>query len=310
MASKAKWPPKALALFQASQQRVFTRKQIAELLARHAKELGTPRTLTVQRLIDVLQESGKLRVAEIVPAAGITRKPTAGSQIPALASAQPPYSSFIRYIWDHASAYEVALSLRAGSYLSHATAIFLHGLTSDIPRTVYANKEQSEKPASPVSLTQQGIDRAFTNKARTSNYIYEFEGTQIVLLSGKSSGNLEVSEVADVTGRALPVTKLERTLVDITVRPSYAGGVFNVLEAYRGARGRVSVPTLVATLRKLAFAYPYHQSVGFYMERAGYTEDQLQRLKALGTPFDFYLTNQLPNRQLDPAWRVYYPEGL
>ena len=310
MASKAKWPPKAVALFQATQQRVYTRKQIAESLARHATELGTPRTLTVQRFIDELQESGKLRAVEIASAAGITRKPAAGSRPPALASEQTPYKSFIRYIWDHASAYEVALSLRAGSYLSHATAVFLHGLTPEIPRTVYANKEQSEKPESPVGLTQQGIDRAFANKARTSNYIYEFEGTRIVLLSGKSSGNLEVSEVADTTGRTLPVTKLERTLVDITVRPTYAGGVFNVLEAYRGARGRVSVPTLIATLRRLAFAYPFHQSVGFYMERAGYTEDQLQRLKALGTPFEFYLTNQLPNRRLDPSWRVYYPEGL
>ena len=310
MALKAKWPPKAVKLFQANKQRVYTRKQLAELLITNAEALGTPRTLTVQRFIHELQKVGELRTVEVAPAVGVARGARAANRRPESGSAPAPYKSFSRYVWGNASAYEMALSLRAGSYLSHATAVFLHGLTSDIPRTVYANKEQSEKPESLVALTQQGIDRAFANKARTSNYIFEFEGTRIVLLSGKNTGNLEVSEVADSTGRAVPTTKLERALVDITVRPIYAGGVFNVLEAYRGAHGRVSVPTLVATLRKLAYAYPYHQAVGFYMQRAGYAEAQLQRLKALGTDFDFYLTNQIPNPRLDPEWRVYYPDGL
>jgi hypothetical protein len=34
----------------------------------------------------------------------------------------------------------------------------------------------------------------------------------------------------------IPVTNLERTLIDITVRPDYAGGVQNVLDAFRIAR--------------------------------------------------------------------------
>ena len=36
------------------------------------------------------------------------------------------------------------------------------------------------------------------------------------------------------------VTDLERTLIDIAVRPEYAGGVYEVLNVYRLAKGKVS----------------------------------------------------------------------
>lgn len=61
------------------------------------------------------------------------------------------------------------------------------------------------------------------------------------------------------------MTKLERTLIDIAVRPNYAGGVHHVLEAYAAAKSRVSVNVLLATLQKMEYVYPYHQVIGFYI---------------------------------------------
>jgi hypothetical protein len=111
-------------------------------------------------------------------------------------------------------------------------------------------------------------------------------------------------------GPPLSVTKLERTLIDIVVRPAYVGGIFEVLDAFRKARDRVSVAVLIATLRKLDYVYPYHQALGFYLERAGVPIDRLQRLLDLGCEYDFYLGNKLSNPQFDSLWRIYYPEGL
>lgn len=217
----------------------------------------------------------------------------------------------IRYILGRPSSYAVAASLRQKGYFTHSSAIFLHGLTDQIPKTVFVNYEQSVKPKPTGKLSQEGIDRAFANQQRQSTLIFEYEGYRITILSGKNTGRLEVGTVVTDEGEALEATKLERTLIDIAVRPVYAGGVYQVLEAYKTAQERISTNLLVATLKKLDYVYPYHQAIGFYMERAGYPESKWSRLLKLGTPFDFYLSHALPkDRKYDPKWRLYYPMGF
>jgi predicted transcriptional regulator of viral defense system len=214
----------------------------------------------------------------------------------------------VRYVWKQASPYEIALSLKRRAYLCHATALFLHGLAEQIPSRIFVNAEQSPKPAG-GTLTQDGIHRAFANEQRESNFIFSFNDDQAVLLWGKHTNQLEVTQM-DYSGTKLSVTGLERTLIDIVVRPSYSGGVFQVLEAYRRAQSRVSIGTLIATLKKLAYVYPYHQSIGFYMQRAGYPEKQYERLRALGLGHDFYLSYGLREKEYVSQWRLFTPKGL
>ena len=71
------------------------------------------------------------------------------------------------------------------------------------------------------------------------------------------------------------MTNVERTLIDATVKPMYAGGVFEVAKAFALANDRLSVNKLMPMLRKLDFSYPYHQAIGYYLERAGYKSSQL-----------------------------------
>jgi predicted transcriptional regulator of viral defense system len=200
-----------------------------------------------------------------------------------------------------------ALSIRRGSYLSHASAVHLLGLTEQQPRTIYVNKEQTAKPRPDGHLTQEAIDRAFSRPQRSSNYVFRLKNAQAVLLSGKATGNAGV--ITDQE-RGLAFTGLERTLIDATVRPRYVGGVFQVMSAFSSAKDELDVGTLLDLLDRLDYVYPYHQAIGFYLERSGAGSDVLDRFRALGIEFDFYLDYSMASPRYDESWRVFYPLGV
>ncbi len=102
-----------------------------------------------------------------------------------------------------------------------------------------------------------------------------------MLLSGKDTGRLGVQEVTGTQGETLKLTNLERTLIDITVRPVYAGGTGNVLYSYGRAIKNISVDRLAEMIEELDYIYPYHQAVGFYLQRAGLDLKSLSSLKEI-----------------------------
>ena len=100
-------------------------------------------------------------------------------------------------------------------------------------------------------------------------------------------------------------------MVDIAVRPVYSGGVSNVLLAYKQAKGRVSIDGIIKTLVEMDYTYPYHQVVGFYLERAGeYDPKSVNRLLDFGLEYDFYLAHGMHEKVYSEKWRLYYPSDL
>lgn len=186
----------------------------------------------------------------------------------------------------------------------------MHGLVDDLPKELCVNYEQSEKPKPLEALTQESIDRAFRSKQRQSTFIFHYKELRIIVLSGKHTRSLEVREMPIDPGTKIRVTDIERTLIDIAVRPTYAGGVEHVLEAFRRARQKVSIPKLIATLHKLDHVYPYHQAIGFYLERAGYARGHLTEFKTAKKDLDFYLAHGMRDPAYSDQWRLFYPRGM
>ena len=275
--------------FEESRRHVYTWDALGAVLARNRAAWNIPGYVGTDKFIEFLAADGKLSVVQVK---------------------SERYRSATRYVWGKASPFSIAVSLRPEAYLSHGSAAFLHGLNEQIPTVIYVNKEQGPKPRSTSPLTQESINRAFSGQQRKSQYSFIYENSTIILLSGKHTGRLEVGPLSMDTSETVDVTRLERTLVDIAVRPDYAGGIYQVREAYKTARDRASINTLMATLKKLDYVYPYHQVIGFYMERAGYDPSRTDRLLKLGTVFDFYLTYGIKDREYDSKWHLFFPKGF
>jgi hypothetical protein len=67
---------------------------------------------------------------------------------------------------------------------------------------------------------------------------------------------------------------------------------------------------MLMILKKLDYTYPYHQLIGFYIERAGYPEGDQVLAKEEELKFDFYLSHGLDNPAYDTNWRVFFPKRL
>lgn len=281
--------PRIESTFDSEEITALSARQLQILLQRNCSDWGLSPDIAFTKFLNFILKHTKLR--EIT-----------------LRSAD--YGSQTRYVWGNPSVHAVALSLKTNSYLSHEAAVVLHGLADRSASRVYVNREQSPKPKG-SGLSQESLTKAFANKQRESKLMYAYQRSQIVMLNGMFTDRLGVEKIRSKKGELLDVTSPERTLIDITVRPNYGGGARTVLETFRRARGRISADTLLTILSRLEYVYPYHQAIGFYLEKAAYPRSDWIPFMNLGISLDFYLTHALPpKRGYDSTWRLYYPPDL
>ena len=208
------------------------------------------------------------------------------------------------------SAFEIALALGRGAYLSHFTAAYIHRLTEQVPKTIYVTVPQPAKRNSSLKLTQEDIHAAFSRPTRPTRQFALMGKFRVARLTGMDTKGAGVVAAASPDGGQTRITSMERTLVDIVVRPNYCGGIQQVLNVFSFAKGRVSTRRIADLLKKLQYLYPYHQAVGFYMERAGYPDKEVGTMRRMGVDRDFYLAHDMRDKDYCPKWRLFFPKGF
>jgi predicted transcriptional regulator of viral defense system len=278
--------PALLSALRQNHQHVLRPREIEGAIVTALRAIGVHR-VEVQTIINRLLDAGLVkRIAIRFPTRSETRYSLVASPCPL----------------------QVALSIGRQSYLSHATALFVHGLIRKLPNPIYVNEEQRAKGRKQSELTQEGINSAFRRPPRTSSNIAKFRRRSICLINGKHTGNLGVITKIGKDGFPVRVTDIERTLIDIVVRPQYSGAPKQLLSAYRRAGNRASLPKILNLLEKIEHVYPYHQSIGFLAERSGaFRPEQLESVKSVPRELDFYLTNEMDSPLYSPEWRIFYP---
>lgn len=283
--------PDILAYFEALPP-VIRHKQMMGFLAKERAGWRLAQRTTIRDFIVFLKKQGKLKEHKFAF----------------------PHQPETLYVWGEIPMMELLLHLKPRSYYSHYTAMRLHGLTEQVPKVLYLSHERSSDTQWGTSLTQSAIDEAFQRPARISNNTADFNNLQVLLINSANTGELGVlnheAQLSLESRVSVRVTNIERTLIDAAVRPAYSGGVFEVAKAFELAKNVVSVNAMGAMLSKLRFTYPYHQAIGFYLERAGYRASSLDLMRRFPMEFDFYLTHEMSATRYVPAWRLYVPEGF
>lgn len=222
-----------------------------------------------------------------------------------------PHRSLLRFLKQNFYILELTHSLAPHGYLSHRSAIDMHELSDIDSLNFYVNEEQTPKPQNNSKMQQQNIDRTFKKGARLSNNFVAIGDQTLYVLNGKNTKNAGTMDFKLPSDATVRVTTIERTLIDIVVRPFYAGGVNEVLTAYQRASSKVDPEIMANLLASLRHTYPYHQSIGFFMERSGgWGKSAIEIFLQMPREYDFYLDHKIENPTYSKEWRVYYPKAL
>jgi len=274
--------------FDRLENKIFKRNELMLLFSDKSKEWSLPSTLSLKGFIERLLDETKLQINQL----------------------EFPHRRETRYVWGDVSDFQLAQSLKNGSYITHQSAAYLHGLFEGPPQDIFVNFEQSKR-IQKGNLTQEAIDRAFQRPVRVTKNKAAYREITIWLINGMYTDRYGVIEKIGERNEIISVTNVARTLVDIAVRPVYSGGISNVFEAYKRAKGKTTSEELLETLRNMRYIYPYHQVVGFYLEKAGGVEvKNLEALKEIPMNYDFYLAHKMQETAYSKRWRLFYPKDL
>lgn len=271
------------------QKNVFSLSDITKIRTDKGAEWGLPKSLTPSIFLKLLLEHTGLSETSI----------------------KFPKHTYQLFSLGDVSIWSYCLALAKNSYFTHQTALYMHNLVNYPAERIFVNFEQSRNSTFNGSLlTQEKIDYAFAKPQRVSKNIAVFKNYSIYLVNGQNTNMCGVTEIY-FNQNKVRVTNLERTLIDIVVRPSYTKGIEEIIVSYRAARKTVSVKNLVKILQKLSLVYPYHQAIGFLLERTGdYTQYEINQLKDFGLKFDFYLDREIADKEYSKEWKLYYPKSL
>lgn len=229
-----------------------------------------------------------------------------------------PDRSITLYTWKKFNFYKLLTSLKPNSYLCFHTALHLHNLTEQIPKQYYVSSLRASKLDRRDNYTldniqQEAIDKAFSKQKIGSSKFAVFDESRVFLLESHLAEGIGIQELSIGNfNDIIRVTDLERTLIDAVVRPFYCGGVYEVLKAFELCSDKISINRISSYLKRLDFIYPYHQAIGFYLERTGkFPESAIQKIhNRFQKKRKMYLTYGQKNLSFSETWQVYYPSSL
>ncbi len=217
---------------------------------------------------------------------------------------------------DKLNPYEIAQAMFPQGYFCNLSSIFYHSLTNQVPKAIYICYEKMPAKRKKVNTVNNNELRcAFIKPHRHTNHMYTLNDYKVIVVERRArisdSGVVKSHLPSTLFPNTSRVTCIERSLIDAVVSPQYNGGIVSVYTYFRNARGMLNMAKLIKIYRQLDFVYPYSQSIGFLLDRAGMPKYASDIYKNFPPERSFFVDHDAKTTWVyDEKWKLYYPAGL
>lgn len=213
---------------------------------------------------------------------------------------------------DKLNPYEIAHAMFPQEYFCNLSSIYYHSLTNQVPKAIYICT--SAKRINVNTVNNNELRRAFIKPHRHTNHVYTLNDYKVIVVERariSDSGVVESHPPSTLLPNTSRVTCIERALIDAVVSPQYNGGIVSVYTYFRNARDMLNMARLIKIYRQLDFVYPYSQSIGFLLDRAGMPKYASVIYKKFPPERSFFVDHDAKTSWIyDKKWNLYYPAGL
>ncbi len=183
-----------------------------------------------------------------------------------------------RYItrdnWDSLDIYEIVSSMQLPAYLAYYSALHFHGLTTQVPRTVYMAATVRKR-----NMTIRGQKIKFVKIGDSMFFGYQ------------RYGNIIASDP-------------EKTIIDCLQHPLYGGGIGNVEEALSSTLDLNTLVDYCIRTESSALA----SRLGYLLEKNGLLLREDELLSQIGSYSK--LKPGTDSKNLIPKWKIYVDGGI
>ncbi len=174
--------------------------------------------------------------------------------------------------------FEIAMSLARPAAVSHWSAMNHHGLTEQIPRTIFV-----------LTTTESSVPRKRNIENKKSRRGYLTQGTLYRFVQVRPENFFGMEEIW-IANTPVSITDPERTLLDGLIRPQHCGGFAEAFHAFNAIGDRLNIKRIVEYALRLNIAVA--KRLGWVLEYWGYDLSEFSELLEL--PVKGY-------RKLDPT---------
>ncbi|MCG3680045.1 hypothetical protein [Aliarcobacter butzleri] len=198
--------------------------------------------------------------------------------------------------------YDFVYSLEKNGFFSMFTSLNIQGLTNFRDNFIFISKERRKRVNfNSKDITQEAIDKAFTNKPRRTKAHDTIYNYNVVILESNNTQEIGIIKYKDYK-----ISSINRAFVEIISNIQYSKTPDDVIYEFKNLKDKLDINEIFNIIEKFDFVYPYYQLAGYYLEKIGYLKEELSKFVNKKTDLIFYTIKNKEKYTLDEYWGIKY----